>query len=59
MQYRRALITAGRYFFTRVTERRRKLFIDDVPVERLRQAFRQVMRKRPFIIDAAVVLPDH
>jgi len=59
MQYRRALIPGGRYFFTLVTERRRKIFIDDVQVERLRQAFRQVMRKRPFIIDAAVVLPDH
>ena len=59
MQYRRALIPGGRYFFTLVTERRRKIFIDDLQVERLRQAFRQVMRKRPFIIDAAVVLPDH
>ena len=29
MQYRRAYIPGSRYFFTLVTEQRRKLFIDD------------------------------
>jgi putative transposase len=59
MQYRRALIPGGRYFFTLVTQRRRPIFVDEVPVEKLRQALRQVMRKRPFFINAAVILPDH
>jgi len=46
-------------FFTLVTEQRRKLFINPTNAPLLRQAFRQVMKKRPFVIDAAVVLPDH
>ena len=59
MQYRRANITGGSYFFTLVTEGRRELFIDEANVETLRQAFRHVMVKRPFVMDAAVILPDH
>ena len=46
-------------FFTLVTEQRRKLFIDEKNVELLYQAFRHVMKKRPFAIDAIVVLPEH
>ena len=59
MQYRRAFVPGGGYFFTLVTERRRKLLVDDATVNLLRQAFHQVMLKRPFVIDAAVILPDH
>jgi putative transposase len=59
MQYRRTFIPGGSYFFTIVTKRRQKLFVSDTNVEVLRQAFRNVMKKRPFNIDAAVVLPDH
>ena len=59
MQYRRAYIQGGRYFFTLVTEQRRKLFIDETNVDLLYQAFRHVMKKRPFAIDAIVVLPEH
>ncbi len=59
MQYRRANILGASYFFTVVTEKRQKLFADDENVDLLRQAFRHVMKKHPFVIEAAVVLPDH
>jgi putative transposase len=59
MQYRRAYIQGSSYFFTLVTEQRRKLFIDETNVDLLYQAFRHVMKKRPFAIDAIVVLPEH
>jgi len=59
MQYRRAFVPAGSYFFTVVTEHRRRLFADSVNVMLLRQAIRSVMYKRPFTVDAIVILPDH
>ncbi|MFI3119177.1 MAG: transposase [Methylococcaceae bacterium] len=59
MHYRRVYIEGGCYFFTVVTEKRRKIFSDEDNVKRLRAAFKSVMQKRPFVIDAAVVLPDH
>ena len=59
MQYRRLCQKGGCYFFTLVTYQRARLF--DVPqnVARLEDAFRHVRAKRPFAIDAIVVLPDH
>ncbi len=59
MQYRRAFVPGGCYFFTLVTKNRQKLFVDNKTVDVLRNAFRRVMIKRPFEIDAIVVLPDH
>jgi len=59
MRYRRACVPGGSYFFTVVTHQRHKLFTSDAPVNLLRSAFRAVMRKYPFSIDAIVVLPDH
>ena len=59
MKYRRANIQGGCYFFTVVTERRRNIFADETNIILLRQAFRHVMNKYPFTIDAMVVLPDH
>jgi len=59
MRYRRVYIKGGSYFFTVVTEKRRKIFANDDNVKRLRAAFKTVMQKRPFVIDAAAVLPDH
>ena len=49
----------GSYFFTLVTDHRRKILVGDDTLDVLREAFRQVMSKRPFSIDAIVVLPDH
>ncbi len=59
MQYRRTFIPGGTFFFTVVTERRRKLFNDENNIELLRQAFRKIREKHPFTIDAMVILPDH
>ena len=59
MNYRRVYIEGGSYFFTVVTEKRRKLFADENNIKLLRTAFKTVMKRRPFIIDAAVILPDH
>jgi putative transposase len=58
MRCRRVYIEGSSYFFTVVTEKRRKIFTDN-NINLLRAAFKTVMLKRPFIIDAAVVLPDH
>ena len=59
MQFRRAFVPGGTFFFTVVTARRRPIFADEKAVELLRQAFRHVKAKRPFTVDAMVVLPDH
>jgi putative transposase len=59
MQYRRAYTQGACYFFTVVTEKRQPLFADDANVNLLRNAFYSIMQKRPFTIDAAVILPDH
>jgi len=57
--YRRCFIPGGCYFFTVVTYRRHPLFGDPANVDLLRMAMREVMAKRPFEIQAMVVLPDH
>ena len=59
MQYRRAFVPGGRWFFTVVAHRRKKLFTTGITVQWLRDAFRNVMRRHPFTIDAIVILPDH
>lgn len=59
MQYRRVFVKNGCYFFTVVTEKRRPIFADKESLALLREAFKKVMIKRPFTIDAMVVLPDH
>jgi len=57
--YRRAYTPGGHYFFTLVTHGRQKLFDRQNNIDRLRDAFRHVKKKRPFSIDAIVILPDH
>ena len=59
MQYRRAFIPGASYFFTLVTEKRRPLFKDKDNIDLLRQAFRHIKEKRPFDLDAIVIMPDH
>jgi len=51
MQYRRAFIPAGSFFFTLITEKRRNLFGNENLVALLRQAFRKVKEERPFDIE--------
>ena len=56
--YRRSRIPGGTYFFTvNVLERKSRLLVEHV--ELLRDAVRAVKARRPFHIDAWVVLPDH
>ena len=59
MQYRRAKVEGGTYFFTLVTHHRRKLLCEPENISLLRESFRYVMEKHPFKIDAIVILPDH
>lgn len=57
--YRRYHQKGASYFFTLVTYKRRRIFETDPAVGVLRLAFRMIMNKRPFAIDAIVVLPEH
>lgn len=59
MRYRRANTPGGTYFFTVVTYRRRPILCDPAHVRLLREAFATVKQRRPFAIDAFVLLPDH
>jgi len=59
MQYRRACVPGGTFFFTLATQERRPIFSSAEAVEVLRNAFRRVRASRPFKIDAMVVMPDH
>lgn len=56
---RRAQVPSGCFFFTVVTHHRQHLFAERANVDRLREGFRRTMAKRPFRIDAIVVLPKH
>lgn len=58
MQYRRADIAGGTYFFTvNLLERKRSLLVDHIDL--LRNVIGNVKYRHPFHIDAMVVLPDH
>jgi len=59
MWYRRAKIEGGTYFFTVVTYNRQRFLCQPENAELLRNAFRYVMKQRPFKIDAFVLLPEH
>jgi putative transposase len=59
MQYRRAKTPGATYFFTVVTHNRRKILCQPENVDLLRNAFRYVMGKYPFKIDAISILLDH
>ena len=58
-QYRRTLVPGGSFFFTVVTEGRRRLLTDEPARFALRQAIQDVRLERPFRIDGWVLLPDH
>jgi putative transposase len=56
--YRRNYVKGGTYFFTvNLLDRKQTLLVDNVVA--LRQSVAKVKHKRPFHIDAWVVLPDH
>lgn len=56
--YRRNRVSGGTYFFTvNLLERRNSMLVDRI--DAFREAVRVVHARRPFHIDAWVVLPDH
>jgi putative transposase len=59
MDYRRDYTRGATYFFTVVTFGRRKLFNQPETVASLRLAFSKEIARRPFHIDAIVIMPDH
>lgn len=59
MRYRRAFVPGGSFFFTVVTEKRRPVLASAQAIAVLRGAFPAVPASRPFVMNAAVVLPDH
>ena len=59
MYYRRLRIEGASYFFTIVTERRRRLFDDPATVALFDKAQILVQSRHPFEIEAQVILPDH
>jgi putative transposase len=58
-RYRRVNTEGASYFFTLVTYRRQPLLCDEKIRRVLRHAIEAVRAKRPFKIDAWVLLPDH
>ena len=57
--YRRAFSPGGTFFFTLVTYRRAPFLCDEPPLSILRRAINECRQRRPFRIDAFVILPDH
>ena len=57
--YRRWRIEGGAYFFVVVTHERRHIFARSQARRLLREAIATTQRKRPFAMEAIVLLPDH
>jgi putative transposase len=58
VNYRRVRVPGSTYFFT-VTLHNRGTDVLAARSDLLREVFRSVRQRRPFVIDAVVVLPDH
>jgi len=56
--YRRAYAPGGTFFFTVALLERNHTFLTD-HISQLRTVFADARRRRPFTIDAIVILPDH
>jgi putative transposase len=57
-QYRRAFVPGGTFFFTvTLLERGRKLLTKHI--DNLRRSFAAARQRRPFTVEAMVILPDH
>jgi putative transposase len=58
VRYRRNFVPGGTFFFTlTLADRRSSVLVDHVGL--LRAAFRGARQRRPFAVDAIVILPDH
>ena len=58
-RYRRSQTAGASYFFTVVTYRRQAILCDTPIRDALRSALATTRSKRPFTIDAWVLMPDH
>lgn len=59
MNYRRIKVEGASYFFTLVTQERRRLFADADAVAMLESAIARVIERHPFEVEAQVIMPDH
>ena len=59
MEYRRAKVEGGTFFFTVVTYNRHQFLCEEENTLILREAFRQVKQQYSFNIDAIAILPNH
>ena len=59
MQYRRARVPGGTYFFTIVTRDRQPFLLKPVVHNRLRSAINTVKSRHHFSLSAWCILPDH
>jgi REP element-mobilizing transposase RayT len=57
--YRRIRTPGGTYFFTVVTHDRRPIFAEESARRLLHVAMDEARKRRPFVIDANCLLPDH
>lgn len=58
MRYRRVRVEGGTYFFTVVTHERKPVFSSEQAVVLLQEAIAKIQTRRPFEIDAQVMLPS-
>ena len=59
MLYRRLRQAGASYFFTLVTFARVPVFADASEIARYRSAVEKIRAKRPLVLEAEVILPDH
>jgi putative transposase len=59
VEFRRNYQSGGCYFFTVVTQNRQPILTCPDNINRLRNTLLHIKNKRPFIIEAIVILPDH
>ena len=59
MDYVRAIVPGGTFFFTLVTHQRTPLFQGEVARQCLHEAIEWVRQRHPFRIEGMVLLPDH
>lgn len=57
--YRRPFVAGGTFFFTVVTHERQPILTSKIARDCLRKTLQLERSKRPFTIDALVLLPDH
>lgn len=57
--YRRTYLAGGTFFFTLVTQNRRRLFAQEAGRRCLGEALRAVQAEQPFEMKAVVLMPNH